>query len=298
MLKRQNFIETCYNGCITAGEPLDHSISAKLERADIIRLLASLDFLASDYCSDREMACALERHRSESCTVIPVILRPCDWRDAPFGGLMATPKDGRPITQWPDIDAAFLDVTTAIKAALRNRGVAGPEGGSSSPPVSPRTEGARSSNLRVTKRFTDRDRDPFLHEAFEFMAKFLRILLLNSKSETEAWRDDFGALMPIGYPLGRWPLLHWRCARPLQGRAHQHARPRTGLLLACKGMRNTASDAAAGARNERELSFEFFTANRSAACRLPHKLKRRHQSPTAMSSSTRIRADCLGPLFL
>lgn len=123
MLKRQGFIETWHDRRITAGEPVDHSISANLERADIILLLVSPDFLASDYCYDREMTRALERHTSGSCMVIPVILRPCDWHDAPFGKLMATPKDGRPITQWPDIDTAFLDVTAAIKVALRTCGV-------------------------------------------------------------------------------------------------------------------------------------------------------------------------------
>lgn len=177
MLKRQGFIETWHDRRITAGEPLDHSISANLEHADIILLLVSPDFLASDYCYDREMTGALERHMSGSCTVIPVILRPCDWHDAPFGGLMATPKDGRPITQWPDIDAAFLDVTTAIKAALLKSGVAAAkraksEARPSSPHTAGHPDGPRSSNLRVTKRFTDRDRDQFLHEAFEFMAKF------------------------------------------------------------------------------------------------------------------------------
>ena len=75
MLKRQGFIETWHDRRITAGEPLDQSISANLEHADIVLLLVSPDFLASDYCYDREMTRALERHISGSCTVIPVIFR-------------------------------------------------------------------------------------------------------------------------------------------------------------------------------------------------------------------------------
>ncbi len=99
---------------------------------------------------------------------------------------MATPKDGRPITQWPDIDAAFLDVTTAIKAALRKGGLATTQRAklevrSSSPQATECPEGPRSSNLRVNKRFTDRDRDQFLHDAFEFLAKFFE----NSLAELE-----------------------------------------------------------------------------------------------------------------
>src|SRR5215211_4186681 len=124
MLKRQGFIETWHDRRITAGEPLDRAISANLETADIVLLLVSPDFLASDYCYEREMLRAIERHEVGECAVIPVILRPSDWRNAPFGGLLAAPKDGMPITQWPDIDAAFLNVTQAIKGALRARNAA------------------------------------------------------------------------------------------------------------------------------------------------------------------------------
>ena len=65
------------------------------DRADIILSLVSADFVASDYCYDVEMTHAMERHeRGEAC-IIPVILRPCDWQHAPFGGLMAVPPDGK-----------------------------------------------------------------------------------------------------------------------------------------------------------------------------------------------------------
>jgi hypothetical protein len=212
MLKRQGFIETWHDRRIAVGEPVDHSISANLERADIILLLVTPDFLASDYCYDREMTRALERHNAGSCRVIPVILRPCDWHDAPFGGLIATPKDGRPITQWPNIDAAFLDVTTAIKAALRKGGVTTPEQARSEPrspssSAAARPEGPRSSNLRVTKRFTERDRDQFLHETFEFMAKFFENSLVelgrrNPGIEGRFRRVDANRFTAIAYRDG------------------------------------------------------------------------------------------------
>jgi hypothetical protein len=188
MLKRQGFIETWHDRRITAGEVFDTAISANLERADIVLLLVSPDFIASDYCYDREMMRAMERHAADSCTVIPVILRPCDWHDGPFGKLIATPKDGRPITQWPDVDAAFLDVTTAIKAVLRKHGSSPEESATGSPDAFPPlrkvapSSSERSSNLRVTKRFTDRDKDQFLHDAFEFIARFFE----NSLAELAA----------------------------------------------------------------------------------------------------------------
>ncbi len=71
------------------------------------------------------MTRALERHAAGSCVVIPVILRACDWKATPLGALLAAPKDGKPITQWPDKDEAFLDVVQSVRTALKKvRGTA------------------------------------------------------------------------------------------------------------------------------------------------------------------------------
>ncbi len=94
MLKRQGAIETWHDRRIGAGQEIDGAISGNLEEADIILLLVSPDFLASDYCYDREMIRAMERHHAGDAIVIPVILRACDWHPAPFGKLNATPPDG------------------------------------------------------------------------------------------------------------------------------------------------------------------------------------------------------------
>ena len=212
MLKRQGFIETWHDRRITAGEPLDRAISASLERADIVLLLVSPDFLASDYCYEQEMLRAVERHKSGTCTVIPVILRPCDWHDAPFGGLLAAPKDGKPITQWPDIDAAFLDVTTAIKGAVRARG-APKEGVARPSPLAPPASrvavstAARSSNLRVAKRFTQHNKEAFLQDGFEFIAKYfenslLELAVRNSGIEGRFRRIDANRFTAVAYRDG------------------------------------------------------------------------------------------------
>lgn len=183
MLKRQGFIETWHDRRITAGESLDTAVSMNLERADVVLLLVSPDFLASDYCYDTEMKRALRRHEEGECKVIPIILRPCDWHDTPFGRLLAAPTDGKPITQWPDLDSAFLDVTQAIKRALAPRGATRGIGTGAGLAVaaavaSPKSQ-ERSSNLRVAKRFSDHDKDEFQQQAFDFIARYFE----NSLSE-------------------------------------------------------------------------------------------------------------------
>lgn len=174
-LKRQGVISTWHDRRITAGSELGSAIDRNLNSADVILLLVSPDFINSDYCYEKEMGRALERHKLGEARVIPVILRPCDWHGLPFGGLLATPTDGKPVTKWPDRDEAFLDVVRSIKAALNELGqkpiapvVSQPWIGA----VQDALSGARSSNLRVKKDFTDLDRDRFLHEGFEFIAKF------------------------------------------------------------------------------------------------------------------------------
>lgn len=121
-LRRQGILSSWHDRRITAGEEFDEAISSHIDSADVILLLVSPDFIASDYCYEREMKRALEQHEHREAKVIPVILRPCDWHDLPFGRLLAMPRDGRPITMWPNLDEAFLDVVTAIKRALKELG--------------------------------------------------------------------------------------------------------------------------------------------------------------------------------
>ena len=74
LLNRQGVIRTWYDREISAGEEIDSRISTELEKADIILLLVSPYFLASDYCYEVEMQRAMERHREGSARVIPVLV--------------------------------------------------------------------------------------------------------------------------------------------------------------------------------------------------------------------------------
>ena len=177
-LKRQGIISTWHDRRILAGSSVDETIDQNLESADLILLLISPDFIASDYCYEREMRRAMQRHFAGSARVIPVILRPCDWQDLQFGKLLATPRDGRAITKWPNADEAFLDVVKSIKAALSELGRgsinARPRQKLDSPPSADEQSSTeiRSSNLRVSKTFSDLEKDRFLRAGFEYIAKF------------------------------------------------------------------------------------------------------------------------------
>jgi formylglycine-generating enzyme required for sulfatase activity len=92
-------------------------VDTHLEAAQLILLLISSDFIASDYCWDVEMQRAMERHKRGEATVIPIVLRPVDWQGAPFDKLQMLPTDARSVTSWPDRDEAILNVALGIRKA-------------------------------------------------------------------------------------------------------------------------------------------------------------------------------------
>ncbi len=118
LLQRQGIIAGWHDRKIGAGEEWKGAIDTNLEEAQVILLLVSSSFLASDYCWDVETKRAMERHENGKARVIPVILRPCDWHKAPFGKLQALPKEGKAVTSWKNRDEAWTDVSKGIRGAV------------------------------------------------------------------------------------------------------------------------------------------------------------------------------------
>lgn len=116
LLKRQQVFDVWHDRRIVAGQAWAGEIDQALERADVVMLLVSADFLASDYCYDTEVARALQRHDEGSARVVPVILRPCDWQSSPLGRLQALPLDGVPVASHADIDVAMTEVAQRLRA--------------------------------------------------------------------------------------------------------------------------------------------------------------------------------------
>jgi len=66
----------------------------------------------------------MERHEAGEARVIPIILKPCDWHTAPFGKLLALPKDGEAVTDWTNQDSGFLAIAKGIRSVTTEiRGV-------------------------------------------------------------------------------------------------------------------------------------------------------------------------------
>ena len=121
-LRRNKLISVWHDRKILPGQEWDREIDKNLESADMVLLLVSPDFLASDYAYSREMLRALERHRSGSAMLVPIILRPCDWQESPLGSLQALPSQGRPVSRWPNRDQAWLDIVQGLRRLTSDQG--------------------------------------------------------------------------------------------------------------------------------------------------------------------------------
>lgn len=197
-LKRQGIIESWHDRRIGAGKEFDHEISEHLEEADLVLLLISPYFIASDYCYDVELQRAMERHKAGEARVIPVILQPCDWKTLSFGKLLAIPRDGKPISKFPNMHDGFLEVVQAIRTAAEElnvkNGVSRTQQSTTTgvgPKITKREPALRSSNLRIKKTFTDRERDQFLTDAFEYMANYFEGSLSELGKRNPEIESDF-----------------------------------------------------------------------------------------------------------
>src|SRR6266436_6360055 len=109
LLQQEGLITAWHDRDISAGAEWEREINTHLNTAQIILLLISASFLASPYCSGIEMKRAMERHGAGEARVIPIILRPVLWKEAPFSHLQALPTNGVPVTdrKWHTQDEAF-----------------------------------------------------------------------------------------------------------------------------------------------------------------------------------------------
>jgi tetratricopeptide (TPR) repeat protein len=119
-LKRLYHLKTWFDRQILPGENWEKVLEEKLRAADLIFLLISPAFMASDYCYNREMGQALARHNRGEARVIPILLRPVHWKNAPFSTIQMLPKDALSVASWKNRDDAFYDIILGIEKIVED----------------------------------------------------------------------------------------------------------------------------------------------------------------------------------
>jgi TIR domain/HEAT repeats len=119
LLKHDNRIVEWYDQKIEPGANWAKHISDQLDSADLILLLISPDFLASDYCFGVEADKALTRLKDGDVKVVPILLRPCMWDESRFSQLQIIPRGATPITSWANRDEALSEVAKEIRDIVK-----------------------------------------------------------------------------------------------------------------------------------------------------------------------------------
>jgi hypothetical protein len=126
VLKRMGVITTWHDRKIGPGDLWEERINEHLESAQVILLMVSTDFVASDYCWEKEMVKALQLHELQKAVVVPIVLREVAFIEkTPFGKLQMLPQDAKPIVEWEREEEAWAQVAKALGkvcADLQERG--------------------------------------------------------------------------------------------------------------------------------------------------------------------------------
>jgi hypothetical protein len=172
LLRREGGIADWYDRQIIAGGHIDREVSTQLESSQIFLALVSPDFLNSNYCYEKEMIRAIERHAGGEIVIVPIVLEPCDWLASPLKEFKAVPKDGKPISQWTNANAAWLEVVTELRRLVTSMSTANPRVAQEKSVSTPEVASKLASKYRLKKTFDRIDRDDFRGEAFETIRDF------------------------------------------------------------------------------------------------------------------------------
>jgi hypothetical protein len=154
---------------IRAGQEHQLEIDAQLKQARLILLLISSNFISSDDCYAGDLMKALQRRHDENVCVIPILLKPCTWDGLAFSNLQILPRNGKPVSLWPNQDKAFTHIVEEIKLVVKDLhkygatymeplqpkpGVSAPSRSSQSPTASQRSRIPQAASRRQTPRGT------------------------------------------------------------------------------------------------------------------------------------------------
>ncbi|MEP3889833.1 MAG: toll/interleukin-1 receptor domain-containing protein [Hellea sp.] len=121
VMRRAGEIDEWFDRKIKVGDPLDKTTMKNLTSSDIFIALVSPDFLASNYCYETEMETAMQLHEQGSMRIVSIIIEPCDWTSTPLQKFKATPKDGKPVSEWSNENTAYVDVVKELRRLVDER---------------------------------------------------------------------------------------------------------------------------------------------------------------------------------
>ncbi len=168
--KRDGLISDWTDQEITTGSNLDNSIANVLLSSQLFIAIVSPDYIASNYCYEKEFSSALKMQEEGRLIIVPIIVEPCDWQNTPFGKLKAIPKDGKPISEYTNMNVAFLNVVDELRRLIK----LGPITINSEKNSIGSSENNVKRNYKVKKFFTEVDKVNFIEESFKKIVLYFK----------------------------------------------------------------------------------------------------------------------------
>ena len=121
--KRSGKLQTWSTKDLLAGTHKRQKLGEELQKADLILLLISSDFMSSDLCMELMLKAAMQKNKEGSAWVVPIYVRPCKCDETLFNGLQPLPNaPNKPeyVSEWKSSDLAWLNVVNGIEKVLKS----------------------------------------------------------------------------------------------------------------------------------------------------------------------------------
>jgi len=129
-LENQKVIQVWQDREIEEGNDWYKAIKSAMRTCQMAILLVSQSFLNSDFIQREEIPVLLKQRKQQGMRVIPIIIRPCLWKDDPvLSKIQALPRDGKPVIKFSKAngnrDQVWVEITESIgrraRALQRNK---------------------------------------------------------------------------------------------------------------------------------------------------------------------------------
>lgn len=117
-LTRQRLLKIWTHHALSPGESWESELLSRLRNADIVLLLVSADFMASDYIQNTELAITIDRHSQGEVWVVPILIRPVDLGETWIDGLQTLPAGRRALAEWDTPDHFWAAVASGLREML------------------------------------------------------------------------------------------------------------------------------------------------------------------------------------
>ena len=117
ILRRTEKIESWKMGMIKPNDKWNDEVQNALSAADLVVMLLSPNFFASDYIWDHEFLNTLERWRRKEVIVAGIVINKCEWRSTPLKDIQLIAK-GKVISEAANRDTAWFEAVQDLKRIL------------------------------------------------------------------------------------------------------------------------------------------------------------------------------------